>query len=432
MNLQVRATGPWQHTLEIEVPVEEVERRLDEVARAIQRRAALPGFRRGRVPLEMVRQQFADRVEQEFLEAFVPRVTGEAVDQARLDPVIPPALRNLKFTPGSPLRLEVLVDVRPEVEARDYRGIPVRREVRPVDDPAVERVLEGLREDAAVFTDLDRAAGNGDVVLVDSVRLDAAGRRLPATRAKNLRLQLGAPDLLPGLEAGLLGAEAGQERSVEVDYPADYRVPELAGKRARYLVRVRKVQEKKLRAMDDNLARDVFRLDSLEELRSRVRLNLEGEERVRGQREMERGITDELIRRNTFELPERLVKFMLDRVIRESVGDRTVPEALRQELDKRYRPDVERSLRREVLLGAIARQEKLEVSDEEVAGEIDRMAQSEPRHAARLRARYQAADARAGLRESLLERKAMEWLINAAEVNEEVVRESPLIIPATR
>jgi trigger factor len=432
MNLQVRATGPWQHTLEIEVPVEEVERRLDEVARAIQRRAALPGFRRGRVPLDMVRQQFADRVEQEFLEAFVPRVTGEAVDQARLDPVIPPALRNLKFTPGSPLKLEVLVDVRPEVEARDYRGVPVRREVRPVDDAAVERVLEGLREDAAVFTDLDRAAGNGDVVLVDSVRLDAAGRRLPATRAKNLRLQLGAPDLLPGLEAGLLGAEAGQERSVEVDYPADYRVPELAGKRARYLVRVRKVQEKKLRAMDDNLARDVFRLDSLEELRSRVRLNLEGEERVRGQREMERGITDELIRRNTFELPERLVKFMLDRVIRESVGDRTVPEALRQELDKRYRPDVERSLRREVLLGAIARQEKLEVSDEEVAAEIDRMAQSEPRHAARVRARYQAADARAGLRESLLERKAMEWLINAAEVNEEVVRESPLIIPATR
>ena len=432
MNLSVRATGPWQHTLDIEVPVEEVERRLDEVARAIQRRASLPGFRTGRVPLEMVRQHFADRVEQEFLEAFVPRVTGEAVDQARLDPVIPPAIRNLRFTPGQPMKFEVLVEVRPEIEAKDYRGIPVRREVHAIDETAVERVMGGLLEDAAIFSDLDRPAARGDVVLADSVRLDAAGRRLPSTRAKNLRLQLGAPDLLPGLEDGLLGAEAGQERSVEVDYPAEYRVPELAGKRVRYLVRVRKIQEKKLRALDDNLARDVFQLESLEELRSRVRLNLEGEERVRVQREIERGITDELIRRNGFELPERLVQWMLERVVRESVGDRVLPEALRDELDRRYRPDVERSLRREVLLGAIARQEKLDVSEEEVATEIDRMAQAEPRQAARVRARYQAADRRAALRESLLERKAMEWLINAAEVSEEVVRESPLVIPATR
>jgi len=432
MNLSVRATGPWQHTLDIEVPVEEVERRLDEVARAIQRRASLPGFRPGRVPLDLVRQHFADRVEQEFLEAFVPRVTGEAVDQARLDPVIPPAIRHLRFTPGQPMSFEVLVDVRPEVEAKDYRGISVRREVHPVDEAAVERVLGGLREDAAIFVDLDRPAERGDVVLADSVRLDAAGRRLTNTRAKGLRLQLGAPDLLPGLEAGLLGAEAGQERSVEVDYPADYRVPELAGTRARYLVRVRKIQEKKLRAMDDNLAREVFQLDSLEELRSRVRLNLEGEERVRIQREIERGISEELVRRNGFELPERLVQFMLDRVIRESLGDRTVPEALREELDRRYRPDVERSLRREVLLGAVARQEKLDVSEEEVAAEIDRMAQSEPRQAARVRARYQGAERRAALRESLLERKAMEWLINVAEVSEDVVRESRLVIPATR
>jgi len=432
MNLSVRATGPWQHSLDIEVPVDEVDRRLDEVARAIQRRASLPGFRAGRVPLEMVRQHFADRVEQEFLEAFVPRVTGEAVDQARLDPVIPPAIRNLRFTPGQPMKFEVLVDVRPEVEAKDYRGVPVRREVHPIDETAVERVLAGLREDAAIFVDLARPAASGDVVLADSVRLDAAGRRLSSTRAKNLRLQLGAPDLLPGLEDGLLGAEAGQERSIEVDYPADYRVAELAGKRARYLVRVRKIQEKKLRALDDNLARDVFQLESLEELRSRVRLNLEGEERVRVQREIERGISDELIRRNGFELPERLVQWMLERVIRESVGDRVLPEALREELDRRYRPDVERSLRREVLLGAVARQEKLDVSEEEVAAEIDRMAQSEPRQAARVRARYQAAERRAALRESLLERKAMEWLINVAEVSEDVVRESPLVIPATR
>ena len=432
MNLNVRASGTWQHTLEIEVPTEEVESRLDQVAQSIRRRASLPGFRPGRVPIDLVRQHFAATVEQQFLEEFVPQVTGEAVDQARLTPAVPPLVRNLQFTPGQPMRFEAIVDVRPEVQAKEYRRIPVRRQVRPIDEPAVERVLASLRDDAAVFVDLDRAAERGDVLLVDSVRLDANGRRLPSTRAKGLRVELGAPDLLPDLENGLLGAQAGQERTLEVSYPADYRVAELAGKKARYQVRVRKIQEKKLRELDDTFAKDVFHLESLEELRSRVRLNLEGEERVREQRELEGSIAEELVRRNPFDLPERLTKWMLERVIREAVGERRVDDELRRELEERYRPGVERSLKREVLLESVARQEQLQVTDEEVGAEIERMAQAEPRQAARVRARYQASERREALRESLLERKALEWLINAAEVQEEVVREGSLIVPATR
>jgi trigger factor len=197
------------------------------------------------------------------------------------------------------------------------------------------------------------------------------------------------------------------------------------------VVNVRKIQEKKLRDLDDNLTRELFKLDSLEELRSRVRLNLEGEDRVRVQRELEAALVAELIRRNPIELPGRLVDWMLDRVIHEATEGRAVSEALHQELEQRYREGVERSLKREVLLAAVARQEKLEVSDDEVAGEIDRMAQADPRQAARVRARYQAPDRRQALRESLLERKALDWLINAADVRDEAA-ESPLIVPAGR
>jgi len=432
MNLNVRSTGSWQHALEIEVPVDEIESRLDEVARQIQRRASLPGFRPGRVPLEMVRQHFADRVEQEFLEGFVPRIASEAVDQARLDPAIPPLVRNLRFTPGQPLRFEVAVDVRPEIEARDYRGLPVRRHPHTVDEAAVERALNELREESAVYVDLDRPAERGDVVLLDSTRLDASGRRLSGSRLKARRIPLGAPDVLPDLENGLLGAVAGQERTLELRYPADYPVQELAGQTARYVVRVRKIQEKKLRDLDDTFAREVFRLESLEELRSRVRLSLEGEDRVRVQREVEGAITDEIIRRNSFELPERLMAYMLERVIAEAVGERAVDGKLRAELEARYRPGVERSLRREVLLGAVARQESLEASEEDVGREIERMIQAEPRQAARVRARYLNTERRRALRESLLERKALDWLINAADVQQEPAGESRLVVPAVR
>ncbi len=431
MNVTSRATGAWQHTLDIDVPVAEVDRTLDEVARQVQRRASIPGFRRGKVPLEMVRQQFADRVEQEFLETYVPKIAGEAIEQSRLDPVVTPLVRNLKFSPGMPLQFEVLVDVKPEVEAKDYKGLKAQRETHAIEEDAVERVLTDLLEQSAVYVDLERPAQRGDVVLLDSTRIDANGRRLASSRAKGRRIQLGAPDLLPDLENALLGTEAGQERTVEVNYPADYPAEELAGKPARYVVKIRKIQEKKLRDLDDNLARDVFQLGSLEELRSRVRLNLEGEHRVRMQRELEDSIGEGLLSRNTVELPERWVQWMLERVIADAAGSTEVPEAMRTELVQRYRPGVERSLKRSVLLDAVARQEKLEATDDEVAEEIGRMAQADPRQAARIRARYATAERRETLRDSLRERKALDWLIQAAEI-QETAGTSSIVVPAGR
>jgi trigger factor len=433
MNVSVKATGTWQHTLEVEIPAEEVDRRLEEVARGIQRRAVLPGFRKGKVTLDLVRQHFAPQVEQEFLEAFLPRAASDAVAEAKLVPVVPPVVRGLRFQPGQPMRFEAVVDVRPEVEAANARGIPVRRTVRAVDDAAVEHVLHGLREDSAVFLDLDRAAERGDVVLFDSVRLDANGRRLPSTRMKSRRVQLGQEGLAPEIENALLGAAAGTERQVAMTYPADHPAPELAGKTVRYALSVRKIQEKKLRDLDDNLARDVFQLPTLEELRARIRHNLEAEERERQRREMEGALSEELVRRHPFDLPERLVEWMLERVIGEATEGRAVREDLRKELEQRYRPGVERSLRREILLGAIARREGLAVTDEEVAEEIARMAQADPRQAARVRARYQSAERREALRDALLERRAMAWVADAAQVTDETVSAAgPLVVPAGR
>ena len=161
-----------------------------------------------------------------------------------------------------------------------------------------------------------------------------------------------------------------------------------------------------------------------------MRRNLEAEEETRTRREVEEAITDELIRRNRFDLPERLLLWTLDRVIQEAAGGRQVDEALYDEMAKRYRPAVERSLRREVLLGAVANQEKLSVSDEDVSAEIERMVQADSRQAARVRARYQSAERRSALAEALLERKALDRLIAAAAVTEEAVEGQ--VVPATR
>jgi trigger factor len=421
MTQTVQSTGNWQHTIQVSIPAEEVEGRLEQVARTLQRRVVLPGFRKGKVPLDRVRAEFAPHIEQEFLDGFLPEAAGRAIREAGLSPVVPPTIANLRFTPGQPLAFDAVVDVAPQVDVPDWKGLPLVRHVRPIDEAAVESVMASLRDDAAIFADLERPAQDGDVVLLDSQRLDANGRRLANTRSKGSRIQLGAPQLLPDLQNGLLGAAAGQERTITVNYPTDYSQQELAGKSVRYVVVIRKIQEKKLRELDDNFARELFHLDSLDALRDRVRHNIESEDAGRVRRELEGTALEELVRRHPFELPARLVAYMLDQVVKEQTGGREVPEDLRKQLDEHYRPGVERSLKREILLGGIARQESLAVTDEEVAADIDRMCAAEPRQAARIRARYQSSERREALREGILERKAMDAVIAAAKVKDEPI-----------
>lgn len=428
MTHTVRTSGPSQHTLTIEVPAEKVESRLLEVSRVFQRQVSMPGFRKGKVPLDKVRSEYAAEIEREFLERFIPEVTHEALGEAKLVAIVPPSVTNLRFTPGQPLSFEAVVDVAPQVEVKDWKGFALKRRIKPVSAEQVDGMLAQLREESAVFVDVDRPAASGDVVLLDSQRVDANGRRLANTKAKGARIQLGAPELLPELEAGLQGAEAGQERTITVQYPADFRQQELAGQTVRYAVNIKKIQQKNLRPLDDTLARDVFGLDTLDALRERIQRNLELEDEQRWRRELEAQAIDELVKRHPLDLSPRLVNYMLEQVVQEQSGGRELSEDLQKQLEEHYRPGVERSLKREILLIALAKQEDLKVSGEEVGQQILRLAESDPRNAARVRQHYASAERRQSLAESMLEKKALDRVIEAAKIEDETIAADPPVV----
>ncbi len=429
MKHTVRESGQWQHTLTVEVPAEDVENRLLAVSRRFQQQVSIPGFRKGKVPIERVRQDYAAEIEREFLERYIPEVAHQALSDAQLKAVVPPSVQNLRFTPGQPLSFEAVVDVAPQAEVKDWKGYMLVRRVRPVDEAAVDAMMNQMREESAVFADVARPAGPGDILLIDSQRLDANGRRLSGSRSKGARILLGAPELLPDLEAGLTGAEAGQERTISVNYPEGFRQQELSGQTIRYVVNIKKIQEKKLRSLDDNFAKDVFGLDSLASLRDRVRRNLEAEDGQRVRRELEAQAIDELVRRHALDLSPRLVAYMLDQVVHEQAGGREVSQDLHKQLEEHYRPGVERSLKREILLIALAKQESLDVAPEEVGQQILRLAESDPRNAARVRQHYASAERRKALAESMLEKKALDLVIGAAQMKEEMLQE-PAELPA--
>jgi trigger factor len=210
MTHTVRETGPSQYTLTVEVPTDRVEERMLQVARVFQRQVSMPGFRKGKVPLEQVRKEYAAEIEREFLDRFIPEVTHEALREASLVAVVPPSVPNLRFTPGEPLSFEVVVDTAPKVEVKDWKGFPLKRRIRPVEEAAVESMLGQLREESAVFEDVDRPAGDGDVVLLDSQRMDANGRRLAGTLSKGARILWAPPTCCPSCRAGSWGPRRGR------------------------------------------------------------------------------------------------------------------------------------------------------------------------------------------------------------------------------
>lgn len=429
MDVQVREDGPTRRVLELTVPPEEVGRHLDRVADEFQRRATLPGFRRGRVPRSLLEARYGGSLQEEALESAVEEAYEQALREKELTPVGSPRIEDVRYRPGDALRFRVVLEVRAPVEAKDYRGIALVRRVREVPEEEVASALERIREESAVRTAVDRAAEAGDVVAVDHVRIDEKGRTLKGTRVRDAELTLSEPGLLPEFREALIGARAGEGRTLQVRYPEDFSNPDLAGRSARFHLKVKKILEKKLRDLDDNLARELFQLGSLEELRSRIRLQLEGEERLRARRQLEEQLVEELLRRNTVPVPEGLVARLAEDALTRTVGETRIPDEERESLSGRFRQAMERRVAREWLLEAIARQEGIEVAEDELAEELSQIAQARGRAGAEFRA-LPAAQRRERVRDVLLERKIFDFLLGASEVKEEKAAESRLVVPA--
>ncbi len=429
MEVRVLEESPTRRVLELTVPHAEVERHLDRVAADLQRRATVPGFRRGHVPMAMIQARFGGGLQDEAVESAVNEAFAQALREKELEPVIPARVEDVRYEPGEPLRFRAVVEVRPRLEPKDYRGLRLTRRVREVSEEDIDKALGAIREDTAQVLVAERPAQPGDVVIVDHVRIDDRGRTLKGSRVRDAAIELANQGLLPEFREGLLGAQAGESRTLEVKYPENFPNPELAGRTAHFHVKVKKIQEKKLRELDDNLAKEVFGLADLAELRGRVRLQIEGEERLRSRAALEEELVAELLRRNPVPVPEGLAERLTEETMTRATAGAALPEEERLKLLPRMRESVERRIAREWLLDAIAKQEKIEVGEEELAEEMSRLASSRGRAGADFRA-LAPAERRRRVREALVERKLFDLLVDAADVEEERITESRLVAPA--
>ena len=432
LNVEYQEESTTQRVFAIELSSEEVGRELEGVVAEYTSRVQLPGFRKGKVPRTLLEARFGASFEQETVERAIERACREAFTDKGVVPLAPADIEDLKFEPGGPLSFKAKVEVRPEVTAKDYTGLAVTRHTRAVTDDEVEREIDQLLEATAEWIDVEREAVPGDMLVVDYVRLDAKGQSLKNTRRRDYEIRLGSEGLLPEFEQGLAGAKAGESRTINVAYGEDFGNPELAGKTVQFHVKIKKIREKKERTRDDNWARETAGVGSLDELRARIRLNLEGEAMVEARRGVEDALVEQVLAKNPVPMPERWAERRVDEEIAEIErrNGAPVPEGEAAAIRDQIRAALGRQLSRELVLDAIARQESLEVKDPEVGEEISRLLEAGGRIAQEFRA-LPAEQRRRRVRDVLERRKVFDFLLAHAQVSEEgASNPSKQVVPA--
>jgi trigger factor len=364
--------------VDVDVDPEDVEGSINRTARQLGQDMKLPGFRKGKVPPEMVVQRLGrEAVLTQALESSLGGWYERAMLDSGVNPVGDPKL-DLSDLPdeGKPLKFSIEVAVRPRAELGEYKGLEVGREEPEVPEEAIDTEINRLREGFARLNPVDREARDGDVVLID-YEGKIEGEPFEGGSAKDYLLELGEGRVLPELEKALVGAKAGDQRQATVPFPDDYPAEEVAGKSAEFDVTVNEVREKELPELDDEFAAEASEFDTLAELREHIAGQIrEILERQIAER-FQQAALDVAVANARVELPEPVVDAraaeMWRRVERSLQQQGVDPEnylqiqgKTRDEMIKEARPDAEQALKREAVLEAVAGAEGIEITEEDM------------------------------------------------------------------
>jgi trigger factor len=253
MQVSVEAIGTLERRMEVQVPAERIEKAVDERLQKLSRTVRLKGFRPGKVPVKVVRQQFGEQVRQEVLGDVVQKSFAEALVQEKLTPAGGPKIEPLDLAQGGDLKYRAIFEVVPEIELKGVEGMEVARPVAEVTAADIDAMVENLREQRATYAAVDREARDTDKVTVDfEGTID--GLPFDGGKGEDVAIVLGQGRMLADFEAGLMAAKAGEQKTIEVVFPADYPAT-TAGKRAQFAVTVKAVEERRLPELDDEFAK---------------------------------------------------------------------------------------------------------------------------------------------------------------------------------
>jgi trigger factor len=420
MKVAVEEVSSCKRKLQVEEGPDVVRAAWQKAFSRVQKEARLPGFRKGKVPSSMIKLHFADEVRQEVARRLIPEIYRQALAETQIKPVEEPDLQQVSLEEDAPLKFEAMVEIKPAITLGQYTGLSVKHTPKPFEDREVDETLEHLREQHAEFRTVERAADPGDLVLMDYT-LTPEG--LEPRSEKGYGFVIGSGGVMPEIEEAVIGLSAGGERTVNVRFPDTHQMESMRGKAGVAQVKVNEVKEKILPPLDDELAKTVGQVDTLDALKAEVRKGLQTRRESENRRALEEAVTDALLAIHPIEVPEALVlrqvghliEHTKERMRRQGMDPEKLPwdyGKLLQEL----RPGAEKAVRRALILEAISDKEGLNPSEADIETEIEKIAVANNRPAPAVKRMMDQSGDLAGLRHSLGEARTMDFLISKASV----------------
>ena len=377
-----------KYELEIEISAEDFEAAIEKAYLKARKNIAMPGFRKGKAPRKLIEKEYGEQV---FFEdavnlLYAPVVNG-AVEESGLELVTRPEVEVTEISKENGVKLKATCITKPEIEVKDYKGIEVEKVVNPVTDEDINKQLDALREkNVTVETVDDRAAENGDDVVIDfeGFKDDVA---FEGGKAEDFTLSLGSGQFIPGFEDQIVGHNAGEDFDINVTFPEEYQVKELAGAPAVFKIKLKSISKKVMPELDDDMVKDSTEFDTVDEYKADVKKKLEEANEKHADSEVEAKIFDKVIENMTAEIPQ----VMFDNRVNEMIGEleqRLAPQGISLDLymqytgqtidtvKKAYAEQAEKQVKLRLALEKIAKLENIEVTEDELKAEFDKLAEA--------------------------------------------------------
>ncbi len=425
MSLQVERLEKNMAKLTIEVPAEDVEKALQNAYLKNRKKISVPGFRKGKVPRQMVEKMYGPEIfYEDAANEMIPEAYAKAMDECELTLVSRPEIDIVKIEKGQPFVFTAEVAVKPEVTLGAYKGVEVEKQEISVTEEEIDAEVEKERDNnSRTITVEDRAVQDGDMTVIDFEGF-VEEKAFEGGKGTDYPLTIGSNAFIPGFEEQLIGAEIGKETEVNVTFPQDYHAADLAGKPAVFKCTVKEIKVKELPEADDEFAKDVSEFDTMEEYRADIKKKLEEKKTAEAKAKKEDAVIEKIIGEAQMEIPDAMINMQAEQLMDE-FAQRISMQGISMEQYMKYtgatadgmleqmKPRAKSRIESRLVLEAVAAAEKLEADEEEIEAEITRMAEAYRMEADKMKELLSDSDMEE-IKTDLAVKKAVDFVTEAA------------------
>ncbi len=418
MQVSLTATGGLERRLEVAIPAAEIDGEVAQRLNKISRTARLKGFRPGKAPLAVIKQQYGEQVHGEVINDLMRASFSEAVAREKLNPAGGPRIEPIAMSPGSDLKYAAVFEVLPDIKLKPLSDLKIEKPVADVSESDLDAMLDTLRKQRPAFNEVSRVAAVTDRVNVDFTgTID--GVEFDGGSGKDVSIVIGSGRVMKEFEDALVGAKAGDHREFSAVFAADHANPKLSGKQAKFSATVNRVEEQQPAPLDEAFAKSFGIADgSLENLRTEVRANMDRELGEAIRQKLRTQVLDGLYAQNPLELPRQMVEETIQELQVEMLRRAGVRDAKQLPPREPFEEPARRRVALGLLMSELVRDAGIKVSREAVQEKLNELASSYSNPEEVRRAYLQNADMMRQIESQVLEQQAIDWVLGQAKVSE--------------